>query len=370
MQRKIKVLHVSTARGWRGGERQIANLLKGIRKAQVDIENLVLCVRDEKFAQYCEEQQIQYVTYEKKSGFSISGAKRLATLCNEHQIDIVHCHDSHAHSMAVLSALLFKNQPKIIVHRRVDFPMKGLISKWKYNNQRIDAFVAISKEIENILKKTIKKSERIHLIYSTVDIDAIEQVEPVDIYTQLNLDRNKKIIGNISALTDHKDYPTFLRTAKRLSEKSNDYEFVIVGSGELRESLEKLARDFNSDQKIHFVGYQKKAIAWLKAFDVFLMTSKLEGLGTAVLEAFAAGVPVVGTNAGGMKETILHQKTGLIANIGDDQTLAQHVELLMCNPELKNNLVENAKIFVKDSFSIDTMAHKTAELYRKIISTD
>lgn len=370
MQQTIKVLHISTARGWRGGERQIANLLKGLRKGQYDIENLVLCVQGEHFAAYCNEQQIRNFTYDKKSGLSLTAAKKLKTLCLENQIDIVHCHDSHAHSMAVLSAFLFRNHSKMIVHRRVDFPIKGQTSKWKYNAKSIDAFIAISKEIEQGLRKSIRKPERIHLIYSTVDIETIERVKPVNIYAELNLDRNKKIIGNISALSKEKDYPTFLRTAKRLLSKSNDYEFVIVGSGELRELLEGLATELNIEDQVHFMGYKTNAIAWLKAFDVFLMTSKTEGLGTSVLEAFAAQVPVVGTNAGGMKETILHQHTGLVANIGDDQRLAQNIELLLRDAELNYQLIKNAELFVKESFSIDTMAYKTAKLYRKIISTD
>ena len=102
------------------------------------------------------------------------------------------------------------------------------------------------------------------------------------------------------------------------------------------------------------------------AADIFLMTSKTEGLGTTLLDAMAANVPIVATEAGGIPEIIKHNQTGLIAPVKDAAKLAENVLLLIENTELKNKLVENAFQFVKQ-FSKESMANKTMEIYHRIV---
>ena len=368
MKETINILHLSTAEGWRGGERQIANLLLESRKRYPNHKMQVYCVAGKPFERFCQKHEIPVHSYTKRSSLSISSAKHLQQICKQEQIDFVHTHDSHGHSQAVASRLLFGNEAKIIVHRRVDFPNKGLLAGYKYNHPQIVAYIPISKEIQRILNQTVnpKNQDKVHLIYSSVNEEAIQKVERVNIRQRLQLPDNNILVGNTSALADHKDYPTFLQTAKLLLEHNSAYQFIIVGGGELEQELQQLTHDLGIAEHVHFVGFQANAVGFVKDFDVFLMTSKLEGLGTAVLEAFACEVPVVATQAGGIKESVLHNKTGLSAPVGHAEELAQHVNEIITNATLRESVKQGATAHLHQHFTLAEMTKKTNDLYQQL----
>jgi len=367
MNKEIRVLHVSTATGWRGGEQQIAYLLLGRKKDSV-ITNFVFGVKDQPVDLFCKANNIPFEPYGKKAPLSLSNAKQFSVFCKKNAIDIVHTHDSHGHTMAILAADIFNNSPKIVVHRRVDFPQKGVLATYKYNHKKIAQYIPISNAIKTILEQTIvpKNQHKISLVYSTIALDKFKNVNKVNIREEVGLAQNTILVGNISALVDHKDYPTFLKTAQRIIAHSSRYHFIILGTGELLEELISLAKELGIFNHVHFLGFKTNAISYIKDFDVFLMPSKLEGLGTSVLEAFACEIPVVGTNAGGLKETIINELTGLSAPVGNVEQLSNHVIRLQQEPELAKQMVTNAKQMVVQDFSSEKMVNEITSIYKKI----
>jgi glycosyltransferase involved in cell wall biosynthesis len=112
-------------------------------------------------------------------------------------------------------------------------------------------------------------------------------------------------------------------------------------------------------------GFRQNVPELLKELNVLLLTSKTEGLGTTILDAFASGVPVVATRAGGIPEIVEHKVSGLLADVGNARQLSQMVEMLTNNEDLRKNLVSNAKNKVK-KFDYKLTAQKTLSVYNEI----
>lgn len=362
----MRVLHLSSENGWRGGEQQIAYLLDGLTARGV--ESIVVARKDSDFEKYCRSKGIPVYGFPFSSSIDIRTANAIKKVCIEKNIELVHMHSSKSHSLGVLSAVM-GNRAAFVLSRRVDFvPSESWFTKWKYNHPSIEKIICVSHKINSIMQDYIDKPEKSITIHSGIDVNKFKPYRGSSkLRKELNLPERKFIIGNTSALEDHKDYPTFIKTIAILVTKGLPVAGVVVGSGSKENELRELADRLSLSNAITFAGYRKDIPEILPCFDFFLMTSKEEGLGTSVLDAFAARVPVIATEAGGIPEMVRHEETGLLAPIGNSEKLASNIEQLMITPKLKESLIENAEASLQN-FSKERTAELTMEVYQQILS--
>ncbi len=361
----MKILHVSTPSSWRGGEQQAAYLAIALKASGID--QIVLCPDRSVLSTKMKSADIPVETFASRGLLNIALAHHIAKLCRNKNLDIIHCHDSHAHTAAVISVSIFNNTTPIIVSRRVDFPVSGnIISKWKYNHPSVRRILCVSEMIKTITAPAIKDSSKLTVVYSGIDLSRYN-TPALDrkLINELNLSPAVRLVGNISALADHKDYPTFLMTAAAICKEHNDIHFIIAGKGPEEEKINSIIQAQNLGNKVHLLGFREDVVSVMQSLDVFLMTSVTEGLGTIVLEAFAAGIPVVATRAGGIPEMVADGVTGLIADPGDVSALKNATLRILNDPTLRNQLTENAKKRVKD-FSFQATAEKTLAVYCQV----
>jgi len=160
---------------------------------------------------------------------------------------------------------------------------------------------------------------------------------------------------------------TFVDTAAILLEKNtNRHFFIIGGDGGEATAIQTYIEKKGLQSFISLTGFRSDIPKILPEIDVFLFTSKEEGLGTSVLDALACGVPIVATNAGGIPEIITHQKNGLLAPVGDSLQLAKHIETILTKKEIANKFIENGKVIVQ-SFDKAKTAKKTYDIYRNCL---
>jgi len=361
----MHIIHVSTATSWRGGEQQLAYLISSLH--QNDITQDVLCTDGAPFAAYCEKRGIKNTVFKKQGALNLKAARMLANICRNIPACIVHCHDSHAHNIACFSALIFKNPSPVIVHRRVDFPVSNsFVSKAKYNHPSIARYICVSEAIRNILLPSLKDPEKALVIYSGIDLSRFSNIVSKNtLRRELGISNDCILIGNVSALAPHKDYITFVGTAEKLLKNNPHFHFVIIGEGPERTTIEKEIEIRKLAGKISLTGFKNNVPELLKELDVLLLTSKTEGLGTSILDAFASGLPVVATKAGGIPEIVEHKVNGLLAETGDTQALTDMVELLLTENNLRKSLVNNARIRVRD-FDYKVTAAKILDVYKGI----
>jgi glycosyltransferase involved in cell wall biosynthesis len=362
----MKVLHVSTAATWRGGEQQASYLIRHL--SQLNINCCLMAPQHAAMLQHLHSTTCRIFSFRKTGSLNLGLAKKLSAICKQEHIDLIHTHDSHAHTAAYLSALFFRNKCPIVVSRRVDFAVSdSFFSKHKYNYPSIKKIICVSEAIRQITAPAIKDQTKLAVVHSGVDLNRFIEGK-LKLHQEYHLPEDTFLVGNISALADHKDLHTFVRTASRINKEHKNIHFFLIGEGNERNSLQQEVDALKLNAHVHFTGFRNDIHELLPELNIFLMTSKTEGLGTTLIDAMAAGVCVVATKAGGIPELIQHQLTGLLAEIGDDVMLANHVNHLYQHPEEAALLRNNAKKQAAQ-FSFEQMAQKTLAIYQEVLST-
>lgn len=356
----MKVLHINTEKSWRGGEQQLAYLMQD--SGTFGMKNFVFCRSSSAISFYCTKNKIPNFTLPSFFFNTFLAGFYLALICKRKKISIVHAHSSKAHSLAVIGALIYKKL-NIYISRRVIFPPKyNLWTRIKYNHAAVKKIICISNAVRTSLIPVVKDKSKLAIVFSGIDIEKITQAPKVDIRKTLLLKDDVFIIGNISALNTEKDLFTFIDAANILLKNNAALQFIVIGKGPLLQDLERYVARYKLKDKILFIGFKENVTEWLKDFDMFLFTSRAEGLGTSLLDAFAAGIPVVSTNSGGIPEVVIDGTTGLLAEAGNAMQLAKAVDRLLKDGQLREQLLKNAKKHLLE-FSKDKMAEETYRIY-------
>jgi L-malate glycosyltransferase len=361
----MKVLHVSTPSTWRGGEQQVAYLVKALSES--GLEQGILCPRDAALSARPELKGQTIYHFHNKGPIGIQLARRIAAVVRDGGFHLVHTHDSHAHTAAVLAASLFGMRQPLIVSRRVDFPVtKSPLSYWKYNHSCIARILCVSEEIRTVTAPAIRNKGLIKVIRSGVDIERYQDVDGRAVLRrELGLDPTTHLVGNLSALADHKDYPTWLKAAACLKKARPDVHFIIAGTGPEEQRISKLVHKLGLQDCVHLLGFRTDVPEVMTALDVFMISSKTEGLGTIVIEALAAGIPIVATRAGGIPELIVDGECGLLVDTGDSDALCAAVCRIFDEPGLAGRLRAAGRERAR-RFSFRATAEQTLKVYIEV----
>lgn len=207
---------------------------------------------------------------------------------------------------------------------------------------------------------------RISVIPSAVSL--VSKAQPAQVQKLKQRFSGRKIVGCVAALEDRKDHFTLLDAATLVNRQRSDVVFVLLGEGVLREKLEAKAKELSLNN-IFFEGYQNDPHSYYPIFDVFLITSKSEGLCSAILDAFFYRIPVVATATGGIPDLVISEKTGLLCPVGNPQKIAQDVLRMLDDPDLRNRFTTKAYRSLARHFSISVMAEAYDQVYRGVASS-
>lgn len=366
-KKNISILHVSTPNSWRGGEQQLYYLFEELEK-NPDVTQYVIANQEGELLKKCNENNWESIGFKKNFATSFTLGKKIKYYCKKLKIDIIHTHDSKAHTAAIIAASIFGNKTEIVVSRRVDFPISSsLSSKQKYNHPKVKKIICVSKAIESIMKPDISNKKILTTIHSGINFDKFKGEFNLDFLRQkFNLPANKTLVGNIAAIAPHKDYYTFIDTVELYCKKNDNAHFLIIGDGPEKDKIVDYCNSKKLQTHITFTGFIPNIIEALKCLNIFLITSETEGLGTSVLDALACKVPVVATNAGGIPEIIIHEKTGLLYDVKNPKQIADGLERLINDIELQEKLKSQGWEHVQ-GFSKKATAEKTLQEYQNII---
>lgn len=351
IDRKINIAHISTPFTWRGGEQQISYLYKGIEELNAlgafgKVNQWIICPIGSEMERHCIENKWQYRTFKKRSGTDPFSAAELKRICKELDIELMHAHDSHAHTMAVLSASIFRNRTPFVLSRRVDFPLKQKAkTRFKYNHKNLRKIICVSEFIANLVRPHIHNTDiDVVTVHSGVELDRKEHKKG-KLRSEFGIGEEQIVVANTSAIADHKDYFTFVKVVEKLEQKSpGKYAFFAIGTGPQMPAIKQYCSEIGlNSNSLHFTGFRTDLPELWPDIDLFLFTSKTEGLGTSLLDAFYHEVPVVSTNAGGIPEIVLPGKTGILTEVKDVEALSDGLEKLASNPDLCMELSTNAK---------------------------
>ena len=359
----MKVLHVDTGKEWRGGQRQALLLHEGLLKKGV--ESYMAANESGKLIKRCKKNCLDYVY---KGEINPISAINLKKIIQNIKPDIVHSHDAHSLTPAlILKYLGFKY--KLVHTRRVDFHIKNnLMSRWKYNNKNLDSLIAISEGVKNILvndgiKRPVEK------IYSGLGKNSIVNLsdnEKNDLRKKLGINPSFFVIGCVGNFVPHKDFETLIRAFTLVYDEKKDVKLLLVGDGELLADMKKLAEKLNISGNVIFTGYAENVGELMNIMDLYAATSEEEGLNTSVIEAMMHGLPVVATKAGGLPELIKDDFNGYLCDVKDYTGVADKLIILLNDEEKIHRFSVNA-LEMSETFDVAHMVEKYMEIYQKIL---
>jgi L-malate glycosyltransferase len=356
-------LHIDTARTWRGGQNQVLLTVLGLRA--LGHRAMLIAHAAGELRQRAKEG-LELIPLAPKMEMDLSAAWRLSRLIKQLRPDVLHAHDPHAVAMAAL-ALSMSTQlakPPLVASRRVDFHLKdNAFSRWKY--RQVDLFICVSEAIRRMLIGDGVPASRVVTVNEGIDIGHVEAAPKADLHSELWLPHNSPIVGNVAALVPHKGQRHLIEAAALVVKKVPDARFVIAGEGELRPSLERQIKEHHLEKHVFLAGFRPDILSVHKAFDIFVMSSVTEGLGTSLLDAMACGKPVVATTAGGMPEVVIDGRTGLLVPPRDHAAMADAIVRLLQDPVVRAEMAAAGEARVRAKFSVERMVDDTLNVYRR-----
>lgn len=364
-----RILHVTTIKEWRGGDAQMYQLYRLLQR-QGEVSQWILCPSDSVLAGKCRDDGANCITYAKTRLKLPNAARAIAGACRREGIDIVHAHDSSALNACLLAMRFLPRRTRLLLSRKRNNPIgNNALSRRKYASARISRIICVSDAVARVFDGIVPP-EKLLTIHDAVDVDAIAALgRRGRLHREFGLDPGTRLVGNLAGHTAQKDLPTFLRAAARILQRKPEslpVRFFLVGDGPQRAQLEQLASDLGIRDAVVFTGYRSDAVELLAELDVLLISSVTEGLPLTVYEAFAAGVPVVATDAGGIGEVVHPGRTGFITAVGDSDALAGHVLEVLGDADLAGRLRSQALAVVRAGHTPAVFRDRYRDLYREV----
>ncbi len=305
---------------------------------------------------------------------------KLRSFIRTNNYSIIHSHSSKAGIITRIAASIEKTP--VIVHTVHGWGFHDYmhpVKKWIYIIlEKIcagvsDALIFVSdQDIKTALKFKIGNPEKYHLIRSAIPLNEFnpEHCSRKEIRSQLCIPDEALVIGNIGRFSDQKDPITWIQAAAQLAKKYPQCWFLLVGDGPLREETENLASQLGIDEKTIFTGIRRDVARMFCAVDIFVITSRWEGLPRVIPQAMSMRVPVVANRVSGIADVVDHGVTGFLVEPGNFDELVQVCSKLVENPDLRISMGLKASEAVKTEFSLEIMIAQIADLYMELIKKD
>ncbi|HEX3230803.1 MAG TPA: glycosyltransferase [Pyrinomonadaceae bacterium] len=360
-----------------GSERQALQLLRQLHETG-ECHLHLACLQD-KGSLRADAEQLnpgEIHEYPLTSFYNLNFARqlrRLVAYLKEKQIDVVHTHCFYTNIFGMTAGFLAGVPARITSKGETGLrtPMQKLAERMSF--RMAHRVIANCLVVQNQLIREGVNPNRIIQHYNGLDLERLK----VDVGLTQSAARamfrlpqdNRRFVTIVANLRNPiKDHPMFLRAAAQVRAVVPDAAFVIAGEGELMPGLKQLASELGIARDVHFVGRCDDVASLLFASNVGALSSKSEGFANAILECMAAGLPVVATDVGGVREAIVEGETGYIVPSGDDKMMAERIIQVLANDETARMMGNRGKSLVAEKFSKDRHLQNTLELYDELLN--
>src|SRR2546421_954728 len=353
----MRILQICSAREIGGGERHLADLANSLARRGHEV-----------FAALSDASPVRadlralptekIIELPMRNSLNLASAVNLSRFVREHQIDIVHAHVARDYPLAALAT--GRSRAQLVLTRHVLFPLNRI---HKLTLRRTARVIAVSRAVaESLNSQRIFAPGKIVTIHNGIDVDRFAG-------TAKDSATDRKLrVGMVGHIAPIKGQENFLRAAAILQADRDDVEFIIAGedkshSGENRVALEKLISDLKMDGRLRLIRWGDDVPNLLSTLDLFVSPARSEPFGLSIVEAMAAGVPVLATSSEGAREIIEDNQTGRLVPVGDTEAMATAIMDLLNDSTERKRLADNAQIRVHEHFSLDKMVEHTEQVY-------
>lgn len=367
----MNILHIITRADWGGAQRVVKMLTE-----HTEANTSVACGTGGRLVAELEQNgtrvfKIPELKSEPDLMSDLNSLYKIVKIILGNNIDVVHCHSTKSGLLGRVAAAATRTPSVFTVHGWGFYnneykSVKSLLIGGERLLARVtDKLVCVS---ENDMKNGIK-NEIIGPSEGTVIHNGVPHIQDTDSRSRLadisGIDTSLPVIGTLCRLEPQKDPISFLEIVHRLSDLGEEFQAVMIGDGSLRQDCDRYINKHNLSN-VNLLGFRKDALELLFDFDLFLLTSKFEGLPLTVLESMHSGVPVIAYDVGGVSEAIETNITGEIIENRDINEFAKRVSDILCDEEKRSKMSSRAKRRAQQYFSAKRMAKEYAELYNHI----
>jgi len=372
-QQKIKVLQFICSTGFYGAERWILALAKNLPKDNFPCD-LVVTIEDdlddlELVKEYKKQNIGQVFEVPMHHKFDFSVVNKLAKLIKDNGYDVIHTHGYKSDILGVLAAKKAGIRSVVTPHgfeNAEDLKLRLFIWLGNKMMKYANVVVPLSKALCADVKGFGVKNSQIEYVQNGVDLSEVEEQKVKE--NKLISVGDAKRIGFVGQMVSRKNIIDILDIFETLADKYPNITLSLLGDGESRVELEEHTKSLNHKNRIEFMGYRDDRLELLQSFDLFVMTSTLEGIPRCLMEATAMGVPVAAYNIAGIDQLIEHEQTGLLAPFGEKDTLATYWEELLFDEDKAKKLSDNACEFVNENYAGKRMATEYIEVFKQLIN--
>ena len=296
-------------------------------------------------------------------------ASSMVDVIKNNKLDLLHVHYAIPHaSAAYMAKQILKKEgieiPVVTTLHGTDITLVGRDKTYApvvaFSINQSDAITAVSKNLRDETYKTFRIEKEISVIYNFVDVERFSR-KPIDAFRKVIAPNGERILLHASNFRKIKRVQDVVRIFEKVV-RQMPAKLLFVGDGPERSTAEDLARELGICDHVRFVGKQEQMEDILAIADLFLLTSEYESFGLAALEAMAAGVPVVSTDAGGLKEINLEGETGYTSAVGDIESMSRQALHILHSDATLQQFKKNASEYAK-SYDIEIVVPEYEKLY-------
>ena len=298
-------------------------------------------------------------------------AWKLSKIIDKKKIEVIHLHWNKDLPLAIFSKLFSKQKLKVILTRHMQFPAKKDSFYHRFIYKNLDSIIAITKTMQNDLKRFIPLSVQPYISTIYLGVDSIETLkdETRDLARKPYAEKNEFLIGLFGRISPYKGQ-RFLIEALNMAKTHNlPFKAIIVGHAMNENYLQELKKEVNLlslENHIIFTGFVTNPKELMQACDVVVLTTVEETFGLVLIEAMSVGIPVIGSNRGGVPEIIEDQYNGLLFESQNSDDLFYKLKELYDDPEKHLHFGENAKKSALNKFSKQKHIEQLVQFYKSL----
>lgn len=363
----IRILFVISTLDRSGAEKQLSLLATRLPRDEFDV-HVVALTRGGPYATVLKEQQVPLAILHKRWKFDPVALSKLRRLVADLKPDIVHTWLFTANAYGRLVAGR-KPRPRLIISERCVDVWKSGWQRWVDRRQiaRTARLIGNSQSVAEFYRNQGFPSERIAVIPNGVEIPELPPIDRGRLLGELDLPPEARIVGYVGRIARQKRLRDLVWALELVRHVNPNIYFLIVGDGPERADVRQFAHDTGCAPNIRFLGHRDDLNMVWRLMEVFWLASDFEGQSNSIMEAMAAGLPVVCSDIPPNRELIVDGETGYLVQVGDSVGFSQFAERLLADPELARRMGSAGRARMQAEFGIDRMVQTHIDVYRSVL---
>ncbi|WP_018693852.1 glycosyltransferase family 4 protein [Algicola sagamiensis] len=363
----MKVIHVEAGRTLFGGPQQVLYLLQSLQEEYPGkIENILICPIGSEIVNPAQALGVKVIECKMGGDLDIGLAFRLAKIVQEEKVDLIQIHSRRgADIWGALAANIAKC--KVILTRRVDNPEPVWLAKRKYG--WYDKVITISDGIRDVLLSEQVPQSCMVTIRDAVDTAAfVPKEKESGVFTRFNVPESAVTVGVIAQLIERKGHKFLIDVVERLVQDTPDAHFLFFGKGPEEAALKAYCEEKGVSQHVTFTGFVAGIEQIIPQLDMVVHPALAEGMGVALLQASACGVPIVASAVGGIPEAVKDGYSGFLVQPGNSKALYDKVSRLLQDKSLRETMGKQGRQYMEEAFALTVMSQQSMQLYEAVLN--